>query len=62
LKLAYPGHILMEIRHVLAVGVKVTQAAGTAEREAAIDLVEALGMSQRITLSSDKNYDTKGFV
>jgi IS5 family transposase len=40
----------------------VTQATGTAEREAAVDLVDALGGSQRITLGADKNYDTKGFV
>jgi IS5 family transposase len=40
----------------------VTQATGTAEREAAADLVDALGGSQRITLGADKNYDTKGFV
>jgi hypothetical protein len=40
----------------------VTQATGTAEREAAVDLVDALGWTQRITLGADKNCDTKGFV
>jgi transposase len=61
-KLAYMGHLLMENRHGLVVDAKVTQATGTAEREAAVELVEALGGSQRITLGADKNYDTKGFV
>ena len=61
-KLAYLGHILMENRHGLVVRAKVTQATGMAEREAAAELVEALGGTQRITLGADKNYDTKGFV
>ena len=61
-KLAYLGHILMENRHGLVVDAKVTQATGTAEREAAAELVDALGGTQRITLGADKNYDTKGFV
>ena len=61
-KLAYLGHILMENRHGLVVDAKVTPATGKAEREAAVDLVDVLGGSQRITLGADKNYDTKGFV
>jgi IS5 family transposase len=61
-KLAHLGHLLMENRHGLVVTARVTKATGTAEREAAADLVDALGGSQRITLGADKNYDTKGFV
>jgi transposase len=61
-KLAYMGHVLMENRQGLVVGARVTQATGTAEREAAADLVDALGGTQRITLGADKNYDTKGLV
>jgi hypothetical protein len=61
-KLAYPGHLLMENRHGLVVSARVTQATGTSEREAAAELVDALGGAQRITLGADKNYDTKGFV
>ena len=61
-KLAYLGHVLMENRRGLVVAARVTQATGTAEREAAVDLVEALGGTQRITLGADKNYDTQGFV
>ncbi|WP_419633427.1 IS5 family transposase, partial [Thiolapillus sp.] len=41
-KLSYLGHILMENRHGLVVNAQVTQATGTAEREAAIDMVSAL--------------------
>jgi len=61
-KLAYLGHILMENRHGLVVDARVTQATGKAEREAAVDFVEALGGNHRITLGADKNYDTRGFV
>ena len=38
------------------------QATGKAERETAVDLVNALGGTDRITLGADKNYDTKDFV
>ncbi len=40
----------------------MTQATGTAEREAAADMVEALTGTRRVTVGADKNYDTKGFV
>src|SRR5579859_5182053 len=39
-KLCYMGHVLMENRHGLAVAGGVTQATGTAEREAALQLVD----------------------
>ena len=67
-RLCYLGHALMENRHGLAVGGGVTQATGTAEREAALALVEARpGRSQgrsrrRITLGADKAYDVAQFV
>jgi len=61
-KLSYLGHLLMENRNGLVVNAKVTQATGTAEREAAVDLVQALGGTHRVTLGADKNYDTVGFV
>lgn len=40
-KLRHPGHALAESRHGLIVGVAVTEANGTAEREAAVGLVDA---------------------
>jgi transposase len=53
-KLAYLGHLLMENRHGLVIDAKVMLATGTAEREAAVELVDALGGSQRITLGRIK--------
>jgi hypothetical protein len=38
--LAYAGHVLMENRNGLVVGFDLTQATGTAERDAALDLVD----------------------
>ena len=61
-KLAYLGHILMENRNGLAVGGCVTHATGYAEREAALELVEVLPRTGRITLGADKAYDTREFV
>lgn len=61
-KLSYLGHLLMENRNGLAVNARVTQATGTAEREAAVAMVQALSGTHRVTLGADKNYDTAGFV
>ncbi|MGA7800865.1 MAG: IS5 family transposase, partial [Gammaproteobacteria bacterium] len=61
-KLSYMGHILMENRHGLVVSAQVTQATGTAEREAAVEMVQALSGTHRVTLGADKNYDTQGCV
>lgn len=61
-KLSYMGHAMMENRHGLVVEGEVTQATGTAEREAAVELVDALGVEGRATLGADKNYDTQDFV
>jgi transposase len=61
-KLSYLGHVLMENRHGLAVQTQLTQATGTAEREAAVDLVAAQAPDGGVTLGGDKNYDTRGCV
>jgi transposase len=61
-KLSYQGHILMENRHGLVVDAQVTQATGTAEREAAVDMASALSGTHRVTLGADKNYDTRDCV
>jgi transposase len=58
-KLCYQGHLLMENRHGLVVDARVTQATGTAEREAAVDMAEAPSGTHRVTLGADKNYDTQ---
>jgi IS5 family transposase len=56
------GHVLMENRHGLAVDARLTTATGTAEREAAVAMVDDLPGSHRVTLGADKAYDTAGFV
>jgi transposase len=61
-KLCFAGHVLMENRHGLVVDVMLTQAPGTAEREAALDMLERLPGRYRVTVGGDKNYDTTGFV
>jgi IS5 family transposase len=61
-KLRYLGHVLMENRYGLVVDTRVTQATGTAEREAALAMAEAIPGQQRVTLEADKNDDTRDFV
>ena len=60
---AYLGHVLMENRSGLAVDCRLTQAEGTSEREAALEMLEAVNTgSQRITVGADKAYDHAAFV
>ncbi|PWC86876.1 transposase [Azospirillum sp. Sp 7] len=61
-KLSFMGHVLMENRNCLVVGARLTQASGTAERIAALDLVGALEGRHRITVGADTGYDTADFV
>jgi transposase len=61
-KLSYSGHVLMENRNGLAVDVALLPATGTAEREAAIEMVAELPAAGRITLGADKHYDVRAFV
>jgi len=61
-KLCYMGHVLLDNRHGLAAEAKLTKATGTAEREAALEMLEEAPRRKRATLGADKNYDTKAFV
>jgi hypothetical protein len=64
-KLSHMGHALTENRHGLIVGITVTEANGTAEREAALDLVDELKSThqrQPKTLGTDKGYDSGDFL
>lgn len=61
-KLCFAGHVLMENRNGLVVDVAITQATGTAEREAALDMLEQVPVSRRITVGADKGYDTANFI
>ena len=56
------GHVLMENRNGLAVDAALTRATGTAEREAALVLLDRRPTGQRITLGADKAYDVTAFV
>jgi len=63
-KLSFMGHVLIENRHGLVISTRYTQATGTAEREAAEEMIlEVKGnRSIHVTLGGDKNYDTADFV
>jgi len=61
-KLCFMGHVLMENRNGLIVDVDLTQATGTAEREAALAMLRKVPGRRRITVGGDKNFDTKDFV
>ena len=61
-RLCHLGHVVMENRNGLVVAASLTPATGTAEREAAVAMVEELGGDERITLGADKAYDTVDFV
>ena len=59
---AYMGHVLMDNRSKLAVDTRLTLATGTAERDAAIEMLADLPGEQHKTVGADKNYDTADFV
>ncbi len=61
-RLCHLGHVVMENHSGLVVAASVTPATGTAEREAAVAMVDELGGDERITLGADKAYDTTDFV
>lgn len=62
-KLCYMGHALMDNRHGLAVGARVSRATGTAEGEAALKLLDTLPpRRRRRTVGADKAYDVAEFV
>jgi len=61
-RMAFMGHVLMENRNGLVVGARLTPATGTAEREAALSLIDGLDAQRRITLGADKAYDVRDFV
>jgi transposase len=61
-KLSYTGHVLMENRHGLVVNTQVTQATGTCEREASVEMMQELPRGPGVTLGGDKNYDSAEHV
>jgi transposase len=61
-KLSYNGNLLIENRNGLIVTTEVFQANGTAERDAALIMLEQIPGDGRVTVGADKAYDTKDFV
>jgi transposase len=60
-KLAYLGELLMENQHGLVVDACVVTASGTAERDAATELLQALP-ARPATVGGDRAYDTRAWV
>ena len=61
-RLCFMGHALMENRNGLVVDASLTHATGTAEREAALVMLDRRKRRHRITLGADKAYDVAAFV
>jgi transposase len=59
--LAYSGNVLMENRHGLVVETSTLPATGTAERDAALQMVAALPAGPG-TIGADKGFDQRPFV
>jgi hypothetical protein len=61
-KLSFQGNLLVENRNGLIVNTELFEANGTAERDAALIMLEQIPGAQRVTVAGDKGYDTKDFV
>jgi len=61
-KLSYSGNLLVENGNGLIVDAEVFQANGTAERDAALVMMEKLSGTKAVTVGGDKGFDTRGFV
>lgn len=61
-KLCYSANVLMENRSGLVVDMSVVAATGTAERDTALEMIERLGGTSRITLGADRGYDAAEFI
>jgi transposase len=67
---SYLGHVLIENRNGLVVAARATQSSTTAEREAALAMLDEMGLrpekvpraNQRITLGADKLYQERKFI
>jgi transposase len=61
-KLSYSGNLLVENRNGLIVNAEVFEANGTAERDAALVMLEQIPDTKLVTVGGDKGYDTADFV
>ena len=65
-RLSYRGHLLIENRHGLIADCRLTKATGTAEVEAAAEMLgqerKRQGPGRKMTVGADRGYNTRGFV
>lgn len=61
-KLSYCGNLMTENRNGLITDALLVTATGTAERAAAVAMVERIEGEGRVTIGADKGYDTRQFV
>jgi transposase len=61
-KLSYCGNLLVENRNGLIVNAEVFIANGTAERDAALVMLEQIPGGKQVTVGGDKGFDTRDFV
>jgi transposase len=61
-RLCFMGHLLMDNRHGLGVGARLSLASGTAECDAALAMAERIPGRGPVTVGADKGYDQRGFV
>ena len=61
-KLSYSGNLLVENRNGLIVSSLVWEATGTAERYAAMAMLQQVPGTGRVTVGGDKGFDTAEFV
>ena len=69
-KPSYLGHVLIENRNGLVVAARATQSSATAEREAAVAMLDEMGLrpekiprtGRRMTLGADKSYQEQKFI
>jgi hypothetical protein len=61
-KLSYNGNLLVENCNGLIVNTEVFEANGTAERDAALVILEQISGTRHVTVGGDKAYKTADFV
>jgi len=61
-KLSYSGNLLVENRNGFIVSSMVWEATGTAERDAAMAMLQQVPGTGRVTVGGDKGFDTAEFV
>ena len=61
-KLVFMAHPLMDNRHGLVSHFRLTEANGMAERDAALEKMQLIPGSRRLSVGADRGYDTRDFV